>query len=155
MLLGARGVGRTALFPEGRSRGSYQMTSGADVGAWRARDDIVFQVWEINPHARFKVLRPEFYKGSLVSVFVYDVTDRATFETMHELHAEFIASISEDIPMIVIGNKVDLSSKRKVTPEEGEDFAQRNNTVYIEAGLDNREEVTTRFLNIVLDWYNL
>jgi len=56
---------------------------------------------------------------------VYDVTNESTLEDLNILLQNIKEDISNKIPIILIGNKID-SDKIKVTTEKGKEFADKN-----------------------------
>lgn len=63
-----------------------------------------------------------FYKGSDGCMLAFDVTDRESFEALDNWRDDFLEKViprEQDFPMVVLGNKIDLSD-RQVRVEEGE-----------------------------------
>ena len=66
-------------------------------------------------------------------IFVYDVTDRESFEKIPNSIKLTYEHIEKDkMSILLIGNKIDLEEKRKVSFLEGQDFAKQNNFQFIE-----------------------
>lgn len=63
-----------------------------------------------------------FYKGSDGCMLAFDVTDRESFEALDNWRDDFLDKAiprEQDFPMVVLGNKIDLSD-RQVRVEEGQ-----------------------------------
>ncbi|GAH76955.1 unnamed protein product, partial [marine sediment metagenome] len=64
---------------------------------------------------RFSSIRPMYYRGSLGAVLVFDLTNYASFEHLPQWIEEVRASIKEEIPVLLVGNKSDLIDQRVVS----------------------------------------
>lgn len=59
-------------------------------------------------------------------LIVYSVTLRSSFDEVASFRDQILrVKDSEDIPIIIVGNKIDMEADRKVPTEEGEKLAQR------------------------------
>jgi len=73
----------------------------------------------------YSALRDQWVREGRAFVLVYSVINRNTFEEIPNFR-ERILLVNEDqkVPMVLVANKCDLSSDRKVTTEEGQQMAQ-------------------------------
>ncbi len=59
-------------------------------------------------------------------MIVYAVTLRSSFEEVANFRDQILrAKDSDDIPIVIVGNKIDMESERKVSTEEGQDLAHK------------------------------
>ena len=79
-------------------------------------------------------------------IFVFDITDRASFDDVKNKY--YISAKKLDIKIkyfwVLVGNKSDLRYNRKVSYEEGNSFAEENNMKYFEVSVksgDNMEKL--------------
>lgn len=63
---------------------------------------------------------------------MYDVTRRDTFKHAKQWLDEAQQNSNPDMVILLVGNKIDLDSKRSVTSKEGEEFAKANGLFFIE-----------------------
>lgn len=127
VLVGDGNVGKTSLvrrFCEGKFEESRILTLGVDfqvktvqLGARTLR----LSIWDVAGQERFRNFRDQFYAGTLAVALVYDVTAPATFFNLPRWREEVFASAPE-VPMVVIGNKIDLGPV--VPPSEAEGWAR-------------------------------
>lgn len=127
VLVGDGNVGKTSLvrrFCEGKFEESRILTIGVDfqiktvqLGARRIR----LSIWDVAGQDRFRTLRDQFYAGTLACALVYDVAAPATFFNLARWREEVLAS-APGVPMVVIGNKIDLGPV--VSPAEAEAWAK-------------------------------
>ena len=90
---------------------------------------------------RFRTLTHAFYKRNDAVVIVFDLTDRASFEHVQNWLSAVETHAKENIPMLLIGTKSDLESERKVSKEEGEQFAHKLDIKYGETSALNNYNI--------------
>jgi len=73
-----------------------------------------------------------YYRGSLGTILVFDLTNSASFEHLPQWIEEVRANIKSDIPVLLIGNKSDLTDQRAVSIEEINNFTRDFNLYYME-----------------------
>lgn len=56
---------------------------------------------------------------------------------------------SDDMVIMLIGNKVDLNHRRVVTTEEGQKFAQDNGLIFIETSAKTAANVEEVFFSLI------
>eukprot|EP00300_Choanocystis_sp_HF-7_P004440 c13435_g1_i1.p1 GENE.c13435_g1_i1~~c13435_g1_i1.p1 ORF type:complete len:183 (-),score=32.75 c13435_g1_i1:4-552(-) len=77
-------------------------------------------------------------------VVVYSITDRFSFEKVNDI-LDSIRRVKPDAPIIVVGNKADLESERKIPPEEGAELCRRAKVQFIEASAKTKTNVDPAF----------
>jgi len=139
VVLGDAGVGKTAIlnrFVADKFTQSYRTTVGADfMSKVLPIDDreITLQIWDTAGQERFQSIGTAFYRGSDCCILVYDITNPESFENLDNWKDAFLASAAprhpETYPFVVLGNKVDMESERKITKEQGQEWAKRNHNM--------------------------
>ena len=133
VLIGDGAVGKTAIKDRYLGKGftsNYLMTIGADF----ARIDVqledpsptifTLQIWDLAGQPRFNTVRATYYMGTHAAILVFDVTRRATLESLNDW-IDKVWKVVGHVPMIVFGNKVDLREDMpSISSEEGEEFAK-------------------------------
>ncbi len=142
IVVGDGGVGKTALtlrFSKGFFTEDYKMTIGVDFHVKTISIDTLegpikckLQLWDTGGQERFSSIRPMYYRGSLGSILVFDLTNSASFEHLPQWIEEVRANIKSDIPVLLIGNKSDLTDQRAVSIEEINNFTRDFNLYYME-----------------------
>eukprot|EP00456_Euglypha_rotunda_P022355 TRINITY_DN18892_c0_g1_i4.p1 TRINITY_DN18892_c0_g1~~TRINITY_DN18892_c0_g1_i4.p1 ORF type:complete len:181 (+),score=22.85 TRINITY_DN18892_c0_g1_i4:77-619(+) len=82
----------------------------------------------------YSALRDQWVREGKAFLLVFSVISRQSFEEIPNFR-ERILLVNEDtvVPMVLVGNKVDLESERKVTKEEAESLAKSyHNIPYVE-----------------------
>ena len=54
----------------------------------------------------------------------------------------------QDLPVFIVGNKADLNEKRKVSTEEGQNYAEQHNFHFIEVSSLTGENIESLFSEI-------
>lgn len=72
-------------------------------------------------------VRNEFYKESQALLIMFDITRKSTFDALDMWLREASKNGGENLPVFVIGNKLDLSDKRKVNKNDAEKWTKQRN----------------------------
>ncbi len=96
-----------------------------------------------------------YYRGAVGALLVYDITKRETFVAMEQLLKELKEHASNDIVILLVGNKNDLKHLRAVSTDEARDFAKEHNLNFIETSALESTNVETAFLMIIKEIYKL
>lgn len=75
------------------------------------------------------------------AIVLFDVTDRDSYASVHD-HCYFIRSFaSEKCPIMILGNKIDMDKKRKVTREEAERLSFSKLALYREISAKKKQNI--------------
>lgn len=113
-------VGKTSLikkFTHGSFQTDYIRTIGAQFSKYNQNiegDTCTLSLWDIAGQDEFFFLRPSFYKESRGAIIVYSLEDnqhgKDSFKHISNWHND-IKKFCGKIPIILLGNKVDLIDK--------------------------------------------
>ena len=79
-------------------------------------------------------------------MLVYDITNKNSFEECKNYYKnEILNNCKNNIKVILVGNKIDLEKQRKVTKEEGIQFAEENNYYFRETSCEINLNVADAF----------
>ena len=87
-------------------------------------------LWDIGGQPQFHKLRTIYFKGSNGALGVFDLSSSQSLLKIPGWISSIKKTVKKTIPMILLGNKVDL--EREVQVEEAEDLAQRLSCDYLE-----------------------
>ena len=83
-------------------------------------------------------------------IFLYSVTSRVSFDGIAQFYERVVALKNRvSIPMVVVGNMIDIYTKRQVLFEEGEEIAKAMNCPFIEVSSKERTNVDFVFDSII------
>ena len=106
---------------------------------------VKLQIWDTAGQERFKNITASYYRGGNGVLVVYDITDRESFENLNSWLIEIEKNANKNVYKLLIGNKSDLEEKRKVTFQEGKDFATSNGMQFIETSAKTASKVQEAF----------
>ena len=122
ILVGDGAVGKTTLihrFCDETFKKTYLATVGVDITTKAVdvgSDTYTFVFWDVSGQEKFKAQRAVFYKGTNGVIMVCDCTSLATVETLPNWKSE-VERACGILPIVLLVNKVDLESERKVLSE--------------------------------------
>eukprot|EP01027_Heterolobosea_sp_BB2_P002244 GEZU01003358.1.p1 GENE.GEZU01003358.1~~GEZU01003358.1.p1 ORF type:complete len:157 (+),score=27.21 GEZU01003358.1:495-965(+) len=87
-----------------------------------------------------------YYRGAAGALMVYDITRRATYNHLASWLTDARNLTNPHTVIMLIGNKLDLSSQREVSFEEASRFAEENGLIYVEASAKTGQNVEEAFL---------
>jgi len=146
IVVGDGGVGKTALSLRCTTKvfvENYKVTIGVDFRIKRLTIDNIqskLHIWDTGGQERFTNIRSHYFQGARGALIVYDITSERSFWNIKKWFQE-VKKHREDIPMILIGNKLDLEQLRMISSDEGETMAKEIGSQFFEASAKTGENV--------------
>ncbi|CAM8938682.1 unnamed protein product [Rhodiola kirilowii] len=109
---------------------------------------IKFDIWDTAGQERYHSLAPMYYRGAAAAVVVYDLTSMESFVRAKKWVLELQRQGNPKMVMFLVANKADLQDKRKVSAEEGEQYARENGLSFLEASAKTAQNVNELFYEI-------
>ncbi|KAL6063558.1 Ras-related protein Rab-11A [Balamuthia mandrillaris] len=78
--------------------------------------DVKLQVWDTAGQERYRALCSAYYRGALGALVVYDITNRQSLEHIPKWLEELDRYCTQDVVVILVGNKCDLVSQVGILP---------------------------------------
>ncbi|KAI3615285.1 gtp-binding protein ryh1 [Moniliophthora roreri] len=176
VLLGDQSVGKTSLitrFMYDTFDNTYQATIGIDfLSKTMYLEDrtVRLQLWDTAGQERFRSLIPSYIRDSSVAIVVFDITsayyavptwidqmlklrhwtDRQSFLSTTKWIDDVRSERGNDVIIVLVGNKADLSDKRQVTLEEATATATGLNIMFMETSAKAGHNVKTLFKKIAM-----
>ena len=111
---------------------------------------IGLQIWDTSGQERFRSITQSFYRGADGVLFVFDVTNKDSFDNMKM----WLNEVNDlDAKKILVGNKIDLVDQRVITKEKMEELAAKNKLVSFETSAKtgvNVENIYTKITELIL-----
>ena len=151
LLIGNSSVGKSSLlfrFVENVWDDSFVPTIGVDFKLKTLEVNgkkVKLQIWDTAGQERFKNITASYYRGGNGVLVVYDITERESFDNLTSWLIEIEKNANKNVYKLLIGNKYDLEDKRKVTYQEGKDFAESNGMKFIETSAKDNTKVQEAF----------
>ncbi|CAM2096155.1 GTP-binding protein Rit2 [Lepidochelys kempii] len=155
VMLGAGGVGKSAMtmqfishrFPD------YHDPTIEDAYKTQVRIDdepAYLDILDTAGQAEFTAMRDQYMRGGEGFIICYSITDRQSFQEAAEFK-ELIYRVRHtyDIPLVLVGNKIDLEEFRQVSTEEGMSLAREYSCSFFETSAALRFYIDDVFHGLV------
>ncbi|KAJ2491770.1 Golgi to endosome transport [Coemansia sp. RSA 2050] len=154
IIIGDMGCGKSSLlrqFTEDTFSEKTNHTIGVEFGTKIVDVDgerVKIQAWDTAGQERFRSVTRSYYRGSIGTIFVYDITSRESFESLDKWMIDARQLTAPHSIFVLVGNKADQESRRVVSVEEGEKYARQNDMLFVEASAKTGEKVDSTFLTL-------
>ncbi|MHA1258013.1 MAG: Rab family GTPase, partial [Promethearchaeota archaeon] len=153
---GDPGVGKTSLvlrFSENAFTRKYVPTLGVNVSDKIFRIDksvVQLVLWDLAGQTKFQYMRHSFYQGSDGMFFIFDLTNKKTFNKVRDWYKDVQKNLKNtpNLNGFLIGNKNDLLDKRVIIKEDAKQLAEDLNLGYIETSALTGENVIQAYHEI-------
>jgi small GTP-binding protein len=161
---GDGGVGKTTLigrYLTGVFKADNTLTIGVDfhIKKIKVNDKLVsLQIWDFAGESRFRFLLPSYVLGASGGIFMYDITRFSSLKNFNDwieiFKKGFAGDQDKQLPVLMVGSKLDLSYKRAVSSKDAYDLARDKNLYgYIECSSKdgrNVEDIFTEIAKLML-----
>ncbi|XP_048465512.1 ras-related protein Rab-26 isoform X1 [Rhincodon typus] len=155
MLVGDSGVGKTCLlvrFKDGAFlAGSFISTVGIDFRNKVLNVDDVkvkLQIWDTAGQERFRSVTHAYYRDAHALLLLYDVTNKTSFDNIQAWLTEIHEYATQDVVIMLLGNKADATQERAVKKEAGEKLAKEYGVPFMETSAKTGLNVELAFMAI-------
>lgn len=100
---------------------------------------------------RFRTITTAYYRGAMGIMLVYDVTNEKSFENIKNWIRNIEENASADVEKMLLGNKCELTDKRQVTKERGEQLAVEYGIKFMETSAKSSINVEEAFYTLARD----
>ncbi|RUS82742.1 hypothetical protein EGW08_009480 [Elysia chlorotica] len=152
-VVGDAGVGKTTLadvFLQHPPKQRYRIVTGGVVMSRTLEDPpVTCQVWGMAGVERWRErILPHFLRGAHSALIVYDVSNRASFESVMTHWLDFVESSGQEgLVKVLVGNKMDVDPEsRAVLTQEGEELAETLAIPFLETSAKLELNVDHAFL---------
>ena len=155
ILIGDSGVGKTNIlskYVNNEFSFATQSTVGVEFGSKiikKGEKTIKLQIWDTAGQERYKSITSAYYKGSKGAFIVYDITRKATFENVDKWIDELKEKGSDNILIMLVGNKSDLEDKREVQTDEVAKKTRQYKIAFCETSALNGTNIEHAFDSLV------
>jgi small GTP-binding protein len=159
IVLGNTSVGKSSFilkYIEDKFVLNYIATLGMDFKQKKLKlkngQEVRLRIYDTAGQERFKSVAISFIKKAEGVILIYDIGNKATFESLEEWIKNIKESGKENLPIILVGNKCDLPpEKRQVELIEGKDKAEEFNLPFFETSCKEGINIKEVFEKIVED----
>lgn len=162
VILGSGGVGKSAItiqFIQGNFVEKYDPTIEDSY-----RKDIVvdgescmLDILDTAGQEEYEGMRDEYMRSGKGFILVYSITDKSSCHDLEDIHEKLLKAkdlTGDEVPIILVGNKCDLTEERQVSETEGREMAKRfgKYVKFMEASAKSRiniEEIFTEMIRYI------
>ena len=155
VLIGDSGVGKTNIltrYTKNEFSLATQATVGVEFGSKiiKKNDKLIkLQIWDTAGQERYKSITSAYYKGSKGAFVVYDISRKPTFENVDKWIGELKTNASEDVLIMLVGNKSDLEDKREVQIDEVKKKAEQHKIAFCETSALKGNNIEQAFDSLI------
>ena len=143
LTLGDTSVGKTSIilrFTKEKYNSNRLATIGVDFKSKIIQSEnqrIKVLIWDTAGQERFKNIASQYYNGGDGAILTFDITNKKSYERILYWLDELKQKKNiDDMGLVLVGNKSDLSDIREVSFEEAEKFAKDINIKYFETSAE-------------------
>ena len=160
--LGDSEVGKTCLiyrFFEETFISSYLSKIGFDLKKKTVRLDngrkIKLVIYDTAGQERFKSLSVNYIKKADGILIVYDITNKQSFINVENWIKNAREDMRKNVPIYLIGNKIDLEDQRVITKENGENLSAQYKLKFYETSCKDGTNIDKCFQDMANELYNI
>jgi len=155
VVLGSGGVGKSALtvqFVQGIFVEKYDPTIEDSYRKQVEADgqQCMLEILDTAGTEQFTAMRDLYMKNGQGFVLVYSITSQSSFDDLAELREQILrVKDTDDVPMILVGNKCDLEDDRTVATPTAVDLARSWGCKMMETSAKQKINVEQMFFDLV------
>jgi small GTP-binding protein len=136
VLVGDTGVGKTSIieryinnkYDENQKTTLVSSYTFKKIDIKKYNKSISLDIWDTAGQEVYRSLSKNFYLNASIGILVYDITRKASFESIRDYWHEQLKTFGEEKMVFdIVGNKTDLFQKEEVPENEARDFAKSIN----------------------------
>jgi len=156
VLIGESGVGKTSIISQFINE-KFDSNVLSTFGEQFARKEmqitedkkLTIDLWDTVGQEKHRSITKIFYKDAEAVIFVYDITDRRSFEEIKKYwHLAVLENGASNVIFALVGNKNDLYEKRTVNDEEAIKYADDINAIFVTTSAKNASGINELFKHI-------
>ncbi|XP_029629691.1 ras-related protein Rap-2b [Salmo trutta] len=155
VVLGSGGVGKSALTVQFVTGSFIEKYDPTIEDFYRKEIEVdsspsVLEILDTAGTEQFASMRDLYIKNGQGFILVYSLVNQQSFQDINPMRDQIIrVKRYERVPMILVGNKVDLEGEREVSSGEGKALADEWNCPFMETSAKNKGSVDELFAEIV------
>nr|CAI39320.1 rab_C09 [Paramecium tetraurelia] len=154
VIIGDSGVGKTNIMTQ-FTRGEFSEETKTTVGVEFANKQLVIddkiikaQLWDTAGQERYRAIISSYYKGASGALIVFDITKQSTFDNV-DRWMKVQESTSNEISIILVGNKSDLRHLRQVSSDVSSAYASKHKIAFLETSAKDGANVNEAFNKLI------
>ena len=147
LIAGDSSVGKTNFimrFINNEFSSNYMTTSGIDL---KTKDievknkKVRIQIWDTAGQVKYRTITRNLFLKVTGAILIYDITNENSYNILKDWIKLIREECGKHMQIIMIGNKCDLDSERKINQDEAMNYARKENIEYIETSCKTGENI--------------
>ena len=136
VLVGDTGVGKTSIieryinnkYDENQKTTLVSSYTFKKIDIKKYNKSVSLDIWDTAGQEVYRSLSKNFYLNASIGILVYDISRKASFESIRDYWYEQLKTFGEEKMVFdVVGNKTDLFQKEEIPENEARNFAKSIN----------------------------
>ena len=155
LIVGDSTVGKTNFvykFSEDKFSENYFASTGIELKTTSIQIDgksIKIQLWDTVGQEKYRAMIKNLYLKSQGIIILFDITNETSFINLKNWMSQIKESCGEDIPILLVGNKIDLEDNRVINKERAMEYANNENIEYIEVSSKTGENINKALTSLL------
>ena len=148
IFVGSKAVGKTSLISQYVNESFteiYLLVIGVDKSRKKIKignEEVTLEIFDTAGQEDYRSVNKLFMKNTQIALIVYDITNKQSYEKLNEwINVVQNSNKNSEIVFGIAANKSDLFEKRKVSKQEGEQFAKENNSLFFETSAKDYDSI--------------
>ena len=156
LIVGDSTVGKTNFikkYVENKFNESYFASTGIDLITTSIKIEgksFKIQIWDTAGQEKYRAMTKNLFLKTQGIVIIFDISNETSFINLKSWMNGIKEECSADIPMILVGNKLDLEDKRVIDKERAMEFAKNEKLEYIETSSKTGENIN-KALSLIIE----
>ena len=156
LIVGDSTVGKTNFikkYVENKFNESYFASTGIDLITTSIKIEgksFKIQIWDTAGQEKYRAMTKNLFLKTQGIVIIFDISNETSFINLKSWMNDIKEECSADIPMILVGNKLDLEDKRVIDKERAMEFAKNEKLEYIETSSKSGENIN-KALSLIIE----
>ena len=156
LIVGDSTVGKTNFikkYVENKFNESYFASTGIDLITTSIKIEgksFKIQIWDTAGQEKYRAMTKNLFLKTQGIVILFDISNETSFINLKSWMNDIKEECSADIPMILVGNKLDLEDKRVIDKERAMEFAKNKKLEYIETSSKTGENIN-KALSLIIE----
>jgi small GTP-binding protein len=158
VFVGDARVGKTSLICRKTTHdqvGNQKPTVGShctEITVQLKTESVIMQVWDTAGQEMYRSLVPVYLREARAVILVFDLTEEESFKGLGDWYTLLNDTLSETVPVYLIGNKSDLSKEIVIPDEMAETLAAAHKAKFKKASALTGYGVEDLFVEIAEDF---
>jgi len=117
---------------------------------------ISLNLWDTAGQEKFRSLGKNFYKDSFIIIIVYDICNKASFQSIKEVWYPDIQRFGEKVNIIaLVGNKKDKYEEEEVPEEEAKSYAKEIDANFFLVSANSGDGIEQMFQSLADNFFDI